>query len=85
MNRHQAYKEAVAFMEASVDAMDQAVAYMKDARVEARAGGFRRPSHRELLIDAESILKDLRDAECEDCGRKISTDCKCSWLHSEVL
>ena len=85
ITRYERYLAAVQAAEhhATV-ALNQMVAFLKDAKVEAQAEGFRRPTAQELASDCASLLANLKAAKCGDCSLPL-TECKCAWLKEEIF
>jgi hypothetical protein len=73
------YTEALRMVTEAVGLLDEAAGELKKARISAQAGGYRKPTAFELYVDAESLLKDLQTAECDDCAKPLS-QCDCEWL-----
>lgn len=86
MTRKQAHAEAIGFLTAADEALDQAAAQLRDARtaesVEACVGGryFGARTASGILAD---LLKDAQETVCDDCGALIA-DCPCAWSNQEV-
>jgi hypothetical protein len=83
MTRFDHYQAAVRNAEEALEAMANAALNMKLAKIDARAGGYRHPSMKELESDLESLTENLKTAECGDCDKQI-TECECAWLKAEV-
>jgi ribosomal protein S27AE len=71
--RFELWKQAIEQMEHAIAELDQAHATMKDCRLDdVDAGGYRMPTIKHLVSDAEGLLRELRTAECDDCGHAIA-------------
>jgi hypothetical protein len=83
MTRYENYLEAVKCADEALEAYSNAVHHMRAAKVEAQAGGYRRPDERELESDLESLVKDLKTVECDNCG-EVLAKCACAWLQEKA-
>jgi hypothetical protein len=77
--RFEIWKQALLDLERAIAELDQVHASLKDVGLDGiDAGGYRKPTSRQLVIDAEGLLDNLRKADCEECGRAIAI-CACVW------
>jgi hypothetical protein len=83
MTRYENYQEALRFAREAEEAFDQAISCMKAAKVEANAGGYRKPTEKQVMSDIIAIVADLASAKCEDCDKPLA-ECKCAWLAAEA-
>jgi hypothetical protein len=67
------WKQAIEQLTRVVAELDQAHATLKDCGLDdIAAGGYRKPTIKHLVSDAEGLLKGLQYAKCEECGRRIA-------------
>ena len=74
------YREAVEQLEIAAAAIDQAHSMLKDLKLDTyiTAGyGPRRQTIRSLYFDAESLLEDLKNAACPECGLPLAENLDC--------
>jgi hypothetical protein len=92
--RFEVWKQAVLDMERAIAELDQVQASLKDIRLD-RLGFEPRPNIAQLIIDADRLVAELRNAACDECCHAIikhgtpdgcdavvlllGTPCGCRW------
>jgi hypothetical protein len=72
-SRFELWKHALLDLERAIAELDQVHATLKDVRLEdVDAGGFRKPTIKDLVIDAGGLLQELQSVECDECGHAIA-------------
>lgn len=71
--KFEVWKQACLDLERAVAELDQIHASLKDCGLDdVDAGGYRKPTIKHLVSDAEGLLKNLREAKCDECWHPIS-------------
>jgi ribosomal protein S27AE len=71
--RFELWKQAIEQLTRAAAELDQAHATLKDCGLDdIDAGGYRKPTIKNLVIDAEGLLQELRHAECDECNHRIA-------------
>jgi hypothetical protein len=72
--RFELWKQAIAQMERAIAELDQAHATLKDAGLDdvTATSRYNTVTIKDLVRKGQSLLGELREAECEDCGHLIA-------------
>ena len=66
------YANAVTQLDNAIYELDQAHALLKDIGCHQIAGPIRRRSFEQVCLDAEAVLKAMRELTCDSCGRPVT-------------
>lgn len=86
MTRKQLHAEAIKFIQAASDAMDQAYSILRTARtadsVETGCGPYRCTARSAVGV-MDDLIKAAQETRCEDCDL-LMADCQCQWSNEEI-
>ena len=82
MTRKENYHEAIRFLQAAEENMDQFLACMKAAGLQVETGsGLYRLTDHALYSRLDAMLQDLKRMQCDDCAQAIAdhVDAECGF------